>query len=102
MEAEVRPGSLFMTGPLEVDVDAYRATFEGRDLELSSSQIVLLALLIKNQHRVTSRGDLADVLGLRAARSVDVLLSGLRQKIGRDFVRNIRGRGWIIDLSALA
>jgi DNA-binding response OmpR family regulator len=101
METEVRPGSLFMSGPLEVDVDAFRATYAGRDLDLSSSQVVLLGLLIKNQHRVTSRDDLAEVLGLSAARSVDVLLSGLRQKIGRDFVRNIRGRGWIIDRAAL-
>lgn len=88
-------------GALEVDPVGYRASFAGRLLEVSRSQLELLAYLIANHHRVVSREELSGALGLARGRSVDVLLSGLRTKIGREFVRNVRNRGWIIEARAL-
>ena len=87
-------------GALVVDLDSYSARLEGRDLEISGSQLELLAILITNRQRVMDRTELAELLGLRHARTVDVLLSNLRQTIGREFVRNVRSRGWIIDPAA--
>ena len=89
-------------GALDVDRDGYRASFAGRVLELSRSQVELLAILVANAHRVVSRTELAQALGLARPRSVDVLLSGLRQEVGRPFVRNVRNRGWIVEPAALA
>jgi len=89
-------------GALVVDLDSYSARLEGRDLDVSGSQLELLAVLIANKQRVMDRSELAGALGLRHARTVDVLLSNLRQLIGRDFVRNVRSRGWIIDPDAFA
>jgi DNA-binding response OmpR family regulator len=89
-------------GALVVDLDSYSARLDGRDLEVSGSQLELLAVLIANKQRVMDRSELAGALGLRHARTVDVLLSNLRQLIGRDFVRNVRSRGWIIDPGAFA
>ena len=89
-------------GSLEVDRDGYRASFAGRVLALSRSQVELLAILIANAHRVLSRAELSQALGLARPRSVDVLLSGLRQEVGRPFVRNVRNRGWIVEPAALA
>lgn len=89
-------------GALEVDPVGYRASFAGRLLDVSRSQLELLVFLILNHHRVVSREELSAALGLARGRSVDVLLSGLRTKIGREFVRNVRNRGWIIEADALA
>jgi len=89
-------------GALVVDLDSYSARFDGRELDVSGSQLELLAVLIANKQRVMDRAELAGALGLRHARTVDVLLSNLRQLIGRDFVRNVRSRGWIIDPAAFA
>ena len=89
-------------GALVVDLDAYSARLDGRDLEVKGSQLELLAVLIANKQRVMDRGEIAKLLGLRHARTVDVLLSSLRQSLGRDFVRNVRSRGWIIDPSVFA
>jgi len=89
-------------GSLIVDLDSYSARIDQRDLEITSSQLELLALLIANQHRVVDRAELAGMLDLRHERTVDVLLTGLRQQIGRDFVRNVRSRGWIIDPKAFS
>ena len=89
-------------GALAVDLDSYSARLDGHDLDVSGSQLELLAVLIANKQRVMDRSELAGALGLRHARTVDVLLSNLRQLIGRDFVRNVRSRGWIIDPAAFA
>ena|SRR5687768_13386897 len=94
-------GGVLTAGTLEVDLDAYSARLNGTVLDLTSSETELLALLITNAKRVVSRTQLAEAIGLRQHRSVDVLLSSLRHKTGRDFVRNVRGRGWIIDLDKL-
>lgn len=88
-------------GALNVDLNGYRADFAGRVLTLSRSQLELLALLLENIQRVVSRAELSTALGLSRGRSVDVLLSGLRREIGRDFVRNIRSRGWIVEPAVL-
>jgi DNA-binding response OmpR family regulator len=89
-------------GSLSVDLDSYSARLGERELLVSSSQLELLAVLIANKDRVTDRHELAEILDLRHDRTVDVLLTGLRQHIGREFVRNVRSRGWIIDQSAFA
>jgi DNA-binding response OmpR family regulator len=92
---------IITVGPLEVDPDRYRASLGGRALTLSRSQVELLAILLANAHRVISRHELSSALGLARGRSVDVLLSGLRREIGGPFVRNVRNRGWIVDVGAL-
>lgn len=98
--AQVTMGAIVL-GSLRVDVESYRAEFAGRALTLSRSQLELLAILVASRHRVVSRDELSEALRLARGRSVDVLLSGLRREIGRDFVRNIRNRGWIVEPGAL-
>jgi two-component system alkaline phosphatase synthesis response regulator PhoP len=88
-------------GRLEILPDAYRATFGGRDLPLSPSQLEVLAYLVRNRDRVVSRGELADAAGLVEGRSVDVALSTLRRMLGGRAVRNVRNRGWILEPGAL-
>lgn len=91
----------FELGPLEVDLDSYRATLFSRPLSLSPSQMEMLAILVANAGRVTSRDELCGAIGLRRGRSVDVMLCGLRKELGHGFIRNVRNRGWIVDLDAL-
>lgn len=102
MNALRQPEVNLQVGTLQVDPSGYRAWLGDRVLALSRSQIDLLTILISNLHRVVSRLELSDALGLVRPRSVDVLLSGLRREIGRPFVRNVRNRGWIVEPAALA
>ncbi|MGH2773235.1 MAG: winged helix-turn-helix domain-containing protein, partial [Actinomycetota bacterium] len=94
--AEASKPARLTVGSLELDVEGYRAFFGGRELAVSASQMELLTILISNRGRVVSRIELSEALGLVRARSVDVILSSLRKEIGRDFVRNVRRRGWIV------
>lgn len=90
-----------VAGALVVDPAGYRASFEDRPLSVSRSQLEPLAILLANAHRVVPREEMSAALGLARTRSVDVMLSLLRREIGRDFVRNVRNRGWIIVPEAL-
>ena len=89
-------------GSLEIDLETYRATLGKRILDLSPSQLEMLALLVTNRGRVTSRDELSKAVGLRRGRSVDVMLCTLRKQVGREFIRNVRNRGWIVDPTMLA
>jgi DNA-binding response OmpR family regulator len=81
---------------LEVDASAYTASLGGQEVILSATEIEILTSLIANSSKVCSRKELADAVG-RQERTIDVVISGLRHKIGTDFVRNVRGRGWILN-----
>lgn len=94
--------SVLVLGALEIDLAGHLAAFQGRTLQLSSSQFELLAILVANNRRVVSRSELSERLGLERGRSVDVMLSMLRRQLGCDFVRNVRKRGWIVIPEALA
>ena len=87
-------------GALEVDPEAYTASFDGQTLELSGTEVEILSFLIANQGKVSSRTELAGLVGRRES-TVDILITRLRQKVGRNFIRNVRGRGWIVDSSQL-
>jgi DNA-binding response OmpR family regulator len=91
----------FALGPLEVDLESYRATISDKPLDLSPSQLEMLAILVANHGRVTSREELSKAVGLRRGRSVDVMLCSLRKELGHEFIRNVRNRGWIVDPQVL-
>ena len=88
-------------GLLSLDVPAGAASVGGRALRLSRRHVELLAVLVVNRKRVLSRAELSAALGFQRGRSIDVLLSGLRQEMGFPFVRNVPKRGWIIMAEVL-
>jgi DNA-binding response OmpR family regulator len=95
--SERPPATTLSIGYLEIEPLAYRATIRGQVLQLSPSQLELLAALVANRNRVLSRSELAESAGLEHAASVDVVLSSLRRLLGEGFVRNVRNRGWILE-----
>jgi DNA-binding response OmpR family regulator len=91
------------TGPLEVNWAARRATLDGRDLQLTTAEFQLLGLLVRHRGRVLTRERILDetrALDWEAYdRSIDVLVSRLRQKLGDDsrrqtFIKTVRGAGY--------
>lgn len=87
-------------GGLEVDLVGYQARFHGRHLDLSTSELEVLAILVASR-RICSRTELSESLGLYGARTVDMILSRLRRQVGRTFIRNVHSLGWIVDASML-
>ena len=73
-------------GPLVLDPEAYRATLDGRLLDLTRTEFGLLHLLLRNPGRAFSRTYLLDMVWgetfVTGDRSVDNAVLRLRKKLG--------------------
>lgn len=86
-----------------LEVGPHAATLGGRSLDLTTAELRLLTLLVRNAGRVLTRDRIMEeTRGLdhdAFDRSIDVLVSRLRQKLGDDarqprFVKTVRGAGY--------
>jgi len=91
-------------GALEVSWMTRSARLKGQELGLTSAEFELLGLLVRNRGRVLTRDRIMDeTRGIdweAYDRSVDVLVSRIRQKLGDDpkqpaFIRTVRGAGYM-------
>lgn len=94
----------FRIGPLDVNWATRSAHINGHDLALTSAEFELLGLLVRNRGRVLSRDRIInETRGIdwdAFDRSIDVLISRLRQKLGDDprhpaYIRTVRGAGYL-------
>jgi DNA-binding response OmpR family regulator len=90
-------------GGVEVNWTTRSATLDGRVLDLTTAELELLGFLVRNRGRVLSRERIMegthDINWEAFDRSIDVLVSRLRQKLGDDpkrptFIRTVRGVGY--------
>lgn len=99
--------SPLVVGPLVLWPHQRRAEWQGRALELTSTEFNLLEILARNAGRVVSKQELSE-LGLgrplaRYDRSIDVHVSSIRQKLdplpdGRSWIQTVRGMGYLLVL----
>jgi len=108
MQAVLRRGAreeekIARVGRLEVNWTTRSASLDGRALTLTTAEFELLGLLVRNRGRVLSRDRIMEAMrGIdweAYNRSVDVLVSRVRQKLGDDakrstFIRTVRGVGY--------
>jgi DNA-binding response OmpR family regulator len=97
------PAEILRGGAVEMHLASRRATLDGRELALTTAEFALLALLLRQRGRVLTRERILDeTRGVdwdAYDRSVDVLVSRLRQKLGDDsrrqhLIRTVRGTGY--------
>ncbi len=90
-------------GHVEVNWTTRAARVGGRELSLTTAEFELLGFLVRNHGKVLSRERIMegthDINWASYDRSIDVLISRLRQKLGDDpkrptFVRTVRGVGY--------
>lgn len=94
-------GTSLAVGAVQLDVAAKRCLLEGQNVELTAREFMLLRVLMERAGRVVSRGDLESAL-FDWGREVDsnvieVYVSQLRRKLGKDFIRNRRGQGYCVE-----
>lgn len=91
-------GSEVAVGPLVVDRARARVRREGVEIRLTSREWAVLDALISARGRILSRAALEDRLFAFdeeiAGNAVEVYISRLRSKIGRDLVETRRGLGY--------
>jgi DNA-binding response OmpR family regulator len=97
------PRGVRRSGPVEIDLEARRATAHGRALELTAREFDLLLYFVSHPDRVFSREQLMEsVWGSRyfgTARTVDNFVARLRAHIGDDaeaprHLETVRGVGY--------
>ena len=96
------PGALKFEG-LFIDTDARSVSVDDKLVDLTSMEYELLLVLARRHGRKLSRDDiLSELRGIDAAiltRSVDIMISRLRQKLGDSvkpprFIQTVWGRGY--------
>ena len=86
---------------LTLDLDAYGAERDGRDLELTNREFILLRTLLENKNVAMSREKLlCDAWGYDyygETNIIDVYVRYIRHKTSDDVIKTIRGVGYIIS-----
>jgi len=89
-------------GDLVIDRASYTIQIKGREINLPKKEFELLFFLAQNPNKVFSRDDLlqniwgSDVYVL--ARTVDVHIRKVREKIGDDYITTVKGVGYKFNL----
>lgn len=89
---------------LTLRVATHEAVFEGRQISLSGREFALLATLIDPPGRVMSKALLEQKLydwnEEVESNTVDVYVHRLRKKLGADFIKNVRGVGYLAPVDS--
>lgn len=99
--SKAHPSPVLKVGALEIDTNARTVRKDGELVILTAKEYSLLELLALHPNQIVSRSmiydhiydDTSDTL----SNVVDVYISTLRKKLGKDFVRTRRGEGYIVD-----
>lgn len=83
---------------LELDLEQHIACFNDEPIELSNREWSILTALLMHPSKIFSKNDLEDKLydfdSDVSSNTVEVYIHHLRAKLGKDFIRTIRGLGY--------
>lgn len=89
---------LIKVGDLTIDREAYKIIYKGNELVLPRKEFELLSLLVSKPGKVFKRDEILDkVWGnevVVGGRTIDVHIRKLREKIGDDSFKTIKGVGY--------
>jgi two-component system OmpR family response regulator len=87
-------------GPVEVDLAAHAASVDGAPVDLTAREWAVLEALVLRAGRIVPKVDLEKlVLGFDAevtSNALEVHVSALRRKLGRELIDTVRGLGYRI------
>ena len=88
----------FKIGSLEINRDEYKITSKGKEIVLPRKEFELLSLLASKPGKVFKRDEILDSIWgnevVVGGRTIDVHIRKLREKIGDDYFKTIKGVGY--------
>ncbi len=88
---------------LQLDITTREVLAQGGRFQLSAREFALLHALLERPGAILSRDQLENrIYGWGeevSSNAVDVLIHGMRRKLGADVIRNVRGLGWRVATS---
>ncbi len=89
---------------LEIDLGRHQVLRDGQPVELTAKEWALLRVLAQRPERIHTRESLQDALygldGDASSNTLEVFISNLRRKIGRERIQTLRGLGYRLQLGA--
>jgi len=99
----MRGARMLQAGPLTLSTGSRTAAWQGRPLELTGTEFMLLEVLARQAGQLVSKQDISQqAFGqplARFDRRIDVHISSIRQKLGlrvdgQSWIQSVRGRGY--------
>ena len=91
---------LFEHNEVVFDTRTGRTLLGGIPVDLTSQEVAVLTYLVHNVGRLISRTELSEHIyeydGDRDSNTIAVFVTRLRKKLGPDFIKTVRGRGYMI------
>jgi two-component system OmpR family response regulator len=88
-------------GPVSIDTAARTVTRQGESVMLTAREYALVELLAMHRKKLVSRSMIYDHLfdenDDSLSNLVEVHISNVRKKLGKDFIKTRRGLGYVID-----
>jgi two-component system, OmpR family, response regulator len=92
---------LLVCGELSLDPASHEAEYQGARVRLSGREFALLEALVRRPGAIVAKGDLEQKIygwGQEVdSNTVEVLVYGLRRKLGTGVIRTVRGVGYMVD-----
>ncbi len=96
--------SVLKAGKIEIDLAAHKASFAGRELDLSAKEFSLLEYLVRNKDKIVTRTMIAehvwDINFDTGTNVIDVYINYLRRKLEKGpagkVIRTVRGKGYLL------
>ncbi|WP_320198592.1 response regulator transcription factor [Agrobacterium sp. rho-13.3] len=96
-----RGETIIRCGEVELDPSAMVARRNGQQLHMPAKEFHLLRLLMERSGRYVTKADieyaLYDLNALVESNTIEVTIYNLRKKLGSEFIRSIRGVGYMIE-----
>jgi two-component system, OmpR family, response regulator len=98
-----KPSSIVQVGDVTIDTAARRVVRENHPVALTGREYALLEFLALHRGEVVSRSTIYDHLfdedDDSLSNLLDVHVSNLRKKLGKDFISTRRGLGYVLEIS---
>jgi two-component system OmpR family response regulator/two-component system response regulator QseB len=96
-----RTEPLLKSKNVELDPSAMVVRKEGEQIHLPAKEFHLLRLLMERRGRYVTKADieyaLYDLNAVVESNTIEVVIYNLRKKLGADFIKSIRGVGYMIE-----
>tara|TARA_B100001093_G_C26732551_1_gene972912 strand:- start:243 stop:920 length:678 start_codon:yes stop_codon:yes gene_type:complete len=88
-------------GSAQIDLNRMHINFKGKNRKINSSEKNVLIEMLANPGKTFSREEIGKISGLTQERSIDVMITRLRQKIESNpknpkYLQTIRGSGYVL------
>jgi two-component system alkaline phosphatase synthesis response regulator PhoP len=101
LKSDTKPNSTLTVGNIEINREEYKIINDGKEIVLPRKEFELFYLLATKPGKVFTREEILDkVWGnevVVGGRTIDVHIRKLREKIGDDFFKTIKGVGYKIE-----